>query len=51
MINYIHNEEIKKSYSNLSILYFSDVCKSADFLEIDILIGSNYLWNSKKVQL
>ena len=44
-INNIHVEEIKKSYAHLSNVYFSDVCRSADFLEIDILIGSNYLWN------
>ena len=44
-INNIHVEEIKKSYAHLSNIYFSDVCRSTDFLEIDILIGSSYLWN------
>ena len=39
----IHVEKIKKDYAHLCNMYFSDVCKSEDILEIDVLIGSNYM--------
>ena len=44
-IHNIHVERIKKDYAHLCNVYFSDVCRSEDILEIDVLIGSNYLWN------
>ena len=44
-IHNIHVERIKKDYAHLCNVYFSDVCRYGDILEIDVLIGSNYLWN------
>ena len=45
-----HVEKVKLDYEHLSNVYFSDVSKS-DILEIDILIGSNYLWNFQEGQV
>ena len=44
-IHNIHVETIMKDYAHLCNVYFSDVCRSEDIVEIDVLIGSNYLWN------
>ncbi|XP_014676190.1 PREDICTED: uncharacterized protein LOC106816151 [Priapulus caudatus] len=46
-ISHIQNEHIeivKKDYPHLRNLWFSDVCKEKDELEIDVLIGADYLW-------
>ena len=43
-ISNIHVEEVKRNYKHLRDIYFSDVSKAEDLLEIDILVGSNYLW-------
>ena len=40
-----HVEDIKNIYSHLKDIQFSDFCRGDDFLEIDILIGANYMWN------
>ena len=37
-------EEVKRNYEHLHNIYFSDISRSEDLLEIDILVGSNYLW-------
>ena len=29
-------------------MWFSDVCKGSDELEIDVLVGADYLWNFQK---
>ena len=45
-ISEIHNEHIeviKKDFKHLNKLWFSDVCKSKEVLEIDILIGIDFL--------
>ena len=39
-----HIERRKAEFSHLKGLWFSDVCKSKEQLEVDILIGSDYLW-------
>lgn len=39
-----HVESRKKEYSHLKEIWFSDVCKDGERLEVDILIGSDYLW-------
>ena len=42
----IHNENvevIKKGFKHLNRLWFSDVCKSKEVLEIDILVGIHFL--------
>ena len=49
-IDNIHVEKVKLNYEHLSNIYFSDVSK-LDILEIDILIGSNYLWNFQEGQV
>ena len=41
----IHVESIKKGYKHLSKIWFSDVDSKQSRLELDILIGSNFLWN------
>ena len=50
-INSVRNERVdlvKIDYPHLSKLWFSDVCKSKDELEIDILVGADYLWSFQK---
>ena len=42
-INNEYVDIIKKDYMHLKKLWFSDVCKSQDVLEIDILVGINFL--------
>jgi len=44
-INNENAEVAKKDYPHLSSGWFSDVCTSQDILEIDILIGIDYLWD------
>ena len=41
----IHVESIQKGYKHLSKIWFSDVDSQQSSLELDILIGSNFLWN------
>ena len=43
----IRNEHVelkKRNYSHLQGLWFSDVCKDGEVLEIEVLIGADYLW-------
>ena len=40
-----HVELARKEYPHLKGIWFSDVCKEQEELEIDVLIGSDYLWN------
>ena len=40
-----HVEIIKKDYMHLKKLWFSDVCKSKEVLEIDILVGMDFSHN------
>ena len=40
-----HVELARKEYPHLKGIWFSDVCKEEEELEIDILIGSDYLWS------
>ena len=39
-----HVEIIKHQYSYLESIWFSDVNRQAEELDIDILIGADYLW-------
>ena len=39
-----HVEVVKKQFPHLSDIFFSDVSRLEDTLEIDILIGANYVW-------
>ena len=43
-----HVELARNEYPHLKGLWFSDVCKAQDELEIDILVGADYLWNFQK---
>ena len=43
-----HVELARNEYSHLKGLWFSDVCKAQEELEIDILAGADYLWNLQK---
>ena len=43
-----HVEVVKNDFPHLRDLWFSDVCQSKDELEIDVLIGADYLWEFQK---
>ena len=43
-----HVEVIKNDFPHLRDLWFSDVCQSKDELEIDLLVGADYLWEFQK---
>ena len=43
-----HLELVKGECPHLKGLWFSDVCKGLDELEIDVLMGADYLWNFQK---
>ncbi len=36
---------MKKSYPHLCDIWFSDVSRDAEELEVEVLVGSDYLWN------
>ena len=40
-----HVELARKEYPHLKGIWFSDVSRSRDELEIDVLIGADYLWS------
>ena len=40
----VHIERVKHSYSNLRGIWFSDVDRGASQLQVDVLVGSDYLW-------
>ena len=41
----IHVEVVKETFLHLTNVWFSDVCRNDDFLEIDCLVGSDWLWS------
>ena len=41
-------EVVKNGFLHLRDLWFSDVCKTKEQLEIDLLIGADYLWEFQK---
>ena len=43
-----HVEVVKNDFLHLRDLWFSNVCRTKDELEIDLLIGSDYLWEFQK---
>ena len=43
-ISNCHAEIAKKKYPHLHNIWFSDVCRSVDALCVDVLIGSDWLW-------
>ena len=43
-----HVEVVKNDYPHLRDLWFSDVCQTKKELVIDLLIGSDYLWEFQK---
>ena len=45
-----HVEVVKKDFSHLRDLWFSDVCRTKEELEIDLLIGSDYIWKFQRGQ-
>ena len=46
-----HIEKVTKHYPHLQNLVFSDSSRQEDFLEIDLLIGSDYLWQFHEGQV
>ena len=45
-----HVEVVKKDFSHLRDLWFSDLCRTKEELEIDLLIGSDYIWKFQRGQ-
>lgn len=43
-----HVEVVKNDYLHFRDLWFSDVCQTKEELVIDLLIGSDYLWEFQK---
>ena len=43
-----HVELAKGEYPHLKDLWFSDICKGLDELEMDVLVSTDYLWNFQK---
>jgi hypothetical protein len=43
-----HIEVVNKDFSHLRNLWFSDVCQTKEELEIDLLIGSDYIWKFQR---
>ena len=43
-ISNVHVEIVKKQYAHLKNVYFSDVSRYEDTLEIDCLVGSDFFW-------
>ena len=43
-----HVEVVKNNYSHLNGIYFSDVSRNEDFLEVDILVGSDFIWEFQR---
>ena len=43
-----HVEFAKHDYPHLKKLYFSDVAKNKEELEVDILVGANFIWQFQK---
>ena len=41
----IHVESVKHDYEHLKHVWFSDYCRKQDRLEIDCLIGSDWIWS------
>lgn len=40
-----HLELVRGNYPHLANIWLSDVCQHKDQLEIDVLIGADYLWS------
>ena len=40
-----HIEVVKHNFPHLQDIWFSDVCRKGEDLEIDVLIGADYLWS------
>ena len=43
-ISNVHLEEVKHIYPHLNLVWFSDVCRNKEVLDIQVLIGSDYQW-------
>ena len=41
-ISNVHLEEVKQIYHHLNLVWFSDVCRNKEVLDIQVLIGSGY---------
>ena len=46
-----HFEIARNDYSHLANIWFSDVCQKDEKLEIDILVGTDYLWRFQTGQI
>ena len=43
-IECVNMSEVKQTYQHLKTVYFSDFCGSQRELQVDVLIGANFLW-------
>ena len=45
MIPNVHVERVKKNFLHLTNIWFSDITREDDMLQVDCLIGSDWLWS------
>ena len=41
----VHIDRVKKNFLHLSNVWFADVCRDDEMLEVDCLVGSDWLWS------
>ena len=46
-----HVEVVKNNFSHLVSIYFSDGARNEDFLEVDILVVSDFIWEFQRGEL
>ena len=46
-----HPEVVKETYPHLHNIWFSDICRHKETLKVDILIGSDSLWNFQESEI
>jgi len=50
-ISNVHPEVVRKNYPHLHDIWFSDICRHKERLQVDILIGSDNLWNFQESEI
>ena len=50
-ISNVHPEVVRENYPHLHDIWFSDICRHNERLQVDILIGSDDLWNFQESEI
>ena len=50
-ISNVHPEIVRENYPHLHEIWFSDICRHKERLQVDILIGSDNLWNFQESEI